>query len=388
MPQGSYPVSFAPYIRSDDPLILKAVLQKWRSLDILKFRIFHFGGGELLFCTSFLYTVWEKSRFPDIIMRSLFSLHVSFTLLAIIAAMDSWFSNDDSLLSASDMEWNSPASPDDGLALKPWDQNDLPSRFDPDFLPQNSGTDPSGFLSWGVNDVSTMGSSFDDLGADHPFDLVDCSSSDHLPLLDNSRVRRNDNGAVCQQKTDGADGGTEVWDIQRIQKALDSWTGAVGRLNGALSGGEQNKFCSLLSFGVLPWGVCSSGNLADEVLEAIDPITIDGNPQNLAYTLSHCTLGMSLDNQSCFFHPATDPGSIDIINRAFSIAQQVSIRADADFRLECYSISRSCGLSQRGPRIDAFLLPNLRRHIGECLFATIQIFQSAISDFAIVSRPV
>ena len=239
-------------------------------------------------------------------MRSVLLLDALFSLTAITATMDSWPSNDESLFSDSDLAMDAPALPINELALGPSDQDesswlfdpDLVSLLDPDLLPATSETDTSGLQFWDLDDASTLGSSIDDVEMDNSFQLADCSASESLPLFGKSRAKRNDNLGVCKETPDAASDGLEGWTLERLERALNGRPGAAETPEGALNSEEQHEICSLLSLGALPWGVCSSGNPADEVLMVVDPIIIKGNPQTLAYTLFHCRLGMSIGQLS------------------------------------------------------------------------------------------
>lgn len=251
-------------------------------------------------------------------MRWLLLLGVSFTLLAINGAMDSWPSNDDSLFSDSDWALDSPALPSDDLALVPLDQDNSPPLFDTDLPSVNSETDLSESIPWAFNDDPTLSpsSSFDDLSLADSFQLADCSaSSENLPLFSKSRIRRNDSPGVCEPNPDGTSSdGLEGLDLGRIQRELDVRLNPVETMKGTLND-EHNEFCTLLTVGALPWGVCSSGNPADELLVVTDPITVKGNPQSLAYKLSHCTLCTSLIGHSSselFFFLTSDSPTIPI----------------------------------------------------------------------------
>ena len=237
-------------------------------------------------------------------MRSLLLLDVLFTLFAINRAIDSWPSNDNLFFSDSDFAQDSPALPGDDLALVPLDQDNSPPLFDTDLPPVSSGTDPSGSIPWALNDDLTLSPSFDDLSLDGSFQLADCSaSSENLPLFSKSRIRRNDSPGICKQNPDGTSpDGLEGLDLGHIQREQDFRLNPVEKAKGALNGDELNEFCSLLTVGALPWGVCNSGNLADELLVVMDPILVNGNPQTLAYTLSHCTLCTLLVGHSSSEH--------------------------------------------------------------------------------------
>lgn len=225
-------------------------------------------------------------------MRSVLLLDLLFTFVAITDAMDSWAFDDESLFSNSNLALDASVLPVKELALAPSDQNESPSLFALDLPPENSETDTSGLLPWDLNGDSALGSSFDDLGIHDSFKLADCSASENLTPFDKLRTRRNENLGKCEQNPDGLTGDTQR-DPESIQKLLETQLGAEEIPMAGLTSKDQNQFCFLLSLGVLPWGVCSSGDPADELLVIMDPITINGNPQALAYTLSHCTLGTS-----------------------------------------------------------------------------------------------
>lgn len=322
-------------------------------------------------------------------MHILFLLDVLFTHLVIITAVGSWPSNDDSLFFGSDSALDTSALSANELNTAPSDRNELPSLFGTDSPPETSELGSSGLPLWDLNDDPTLGPSFNDVGVDNNFKLADCSASGELPLFSKSRVRRNDNLGVCQPKLDDTPaipGGINQLDFDRIEKAIDNQLGPIEKIKETSNTEDQNQFCFLLTAGSLPWGVCSSGDLADELLVVVDPIMINGFPQALAYTLKHCTLctliHLSLSilflkkKKQCtisWFWFFTPP-------QIFPSPLRPSFELKADFRSFRFLRFSSPRNHRSVPRSDSFLLQNLQRHRSGCLFAAISIHQIPISS--------
>lgn len=233
-------------------------------------------------------------------MRFFLLLGLLFTLLAPTATLDSWPSTDGSLFAVSGSTFDPPALPANELASTSLFQDDSPSLFT-EFLPGTpENADPPGLIPWDLNDDSTFNPPFDNVSLDEsfPFQIADCSAStstENLPLFSKSRIRRDKSPAICEPRDDGtpSDGTKDLLDLGRLQRELDIRLNPIVKPKEALDpeAEEHNEFCYLFTLGVLPWGVCSSGNLADEMLVVMDPITVNGSPQSVAYTLTHCTLG-------------------------------------------------------------------------------------------------
>ena len=335
MSQGLYPVSFSPYIRSDDCIILFDILQKWSISDIFDLQTLILVNHNRGFQATVVTYLPDYSRSLNSIMRFSLLLDLLFTLSATTATLDSWPSTDDSLFAASDSTFDSPALPANELASTSLFQDDSPSPFKTDLLPENPETDPPGLIPWDLNNDSSLGPLFENLSVDDSFQLADCSaSSENGPLFSKSRTRRNDSPGICEPRADSTppDGTEELLDLGRLQRELDVRLNPVDETKGTLNAEELNEFCSLFTVGVLPWGVCSSGNLADELLVAVDPITVNGGPQTLAYTLTHCTLGTSSHPKSLFlflFHSLFFPFSFPLARNPF----EISVKTYSFFRI-------------------------------------------------------
>ena len=128
------------------------------------------------------------------------------------------------------------------------------------------------------------------------WDAAGCSMSMPLSATGKSRVRRSENSESCKNPTSGADipplgGEKEETDLNRIEfneMMKDPETRRL--LFNAESNGDHNPYCYLLTGGLLPWGVCDSGN-RDDVTDSLDDIVFPGFGRFVLYKLTHCTAG-------------------------------------------------------------------------------------------------
>lgn len=177
------------------------------------------------------------------------------------------------------------------------DQIASPSPFDLSVLPGEPEADASELLPWGENDDSVfLSPSLDVAAADDFFQLADCSASGDLPAFGKSRVRQLDESGLCvgptpavgTQSGSAKGGNSDMIDLDtllqsdNIQKMLEDH----------FANEKRNPFCFWYTSGLFPWGVCSSGNPADETPALSTPMQQDLYNRFLPeFTLSHGTLG-------------------------------------------------------------------------------------------------
>lgn len=136
---------------------------------------------------------------------------------------------------------------------------------------------------------------------DNSFELADCASSDSLPVMGpKSRLRRLDDSGSCKNPNTTPPSGTETPpggaddETVNIPDMLTLLRDPyfVRRFAAARKNRNHNSYCYLFTEGILPWGVCSSGNPEDErsLPERLHIITVGIFD---AYDLDHCTLGKS-----------------------------------------------------------------------------------------------
>lgn len=241
-------------------------------------------------------------------MRSRLLLEIVFSFLLNAFAIGAVFSDQDLIFN--------------GAALS--DPMESTSLVNLDDWPQDMATlDTSQLLASGENSEEfVFGPSLDmDLAS---FDLVDCTGStiEDVSIFSKSRVRRFDvsNGASCldpslQPSSPLTGQGMDFGPMQeRLRRILDAQPGAIGLLQQALRIPGQNPLCYVVTLGVLPWGICSSGDPADEDPTTMTPMSINGVIQVIAYSLTHCTKGtylqLNAETESCrfnsIFNPITD----------------------------------------------------------------------------------
>ena len=136
---------------------------------------------------------------------------------------------------------------------------------------------------------------------DDSFKFADCATSDPVaPMGKKSRIKRLDDPESCKTPTTtpptGAEtlpggGDDETVELPDIMTILNN-PYFLRRFGAARRNRDHNQYCYLFSEGILPWGVCSSGNPDDQrtLSERLHLTTIGFF---VAYELNHCTLGMS-----------------------------------------------------------------------------------------------
>lgn len=184
--------------------------------------------------------------------------------------------------------------------------NQPTSLFDVTTLPEGSESnlnDGSASLFGanvnGENDKVNLSSLSDHTLFDDTFEMAECETSKSLPVIGKkSRLRRLDDSRSCKIPTTtpptGVDPPLGGADDEPV-KILDLMT----RLNdpyflmkytAARQNRDHNSYCYLFTEGILPWGVCSSGNPEDQLTinDQLHVVTIGFFN---AYDLDHCTLG-------------------------------------------------------------------------------------------------
>lgn len=234
-------------------------------------------------------------------MRSYRWLDLIYTFSALVhaTALDlPWSSSDD--VFQSDIE-----SPSDQAAL-PFSQltpgldDTAASLFEPADAPVDLGSSnlhaPGSDLGDLDNskDLFASGSNLlsDNTVFNTGFDLSDCSPTDSLPNIGKSRARRRDDSQACPDPT-VAGAQMASGSADDLSSLRDLFTGleTIQRLAGGSSTEDQNPACYEFTRGILPWGVCSSGNPDDELQlhsSLMPPAWVIFD----IWLLRHCTMGM------------------------------------------------------------------------------------------------
>lgn len=127
-------------------------------------------------------------------------------------------------------------------------------------LPMNLASSPQGGsgLLFGDMESSNLFSSDDD-GIGRSFELADCSSSELVPAIRKSRIRRRDGSTTCENQ----DSTPPTASNPPFDAAQDPWGGLQG-LNRQFTEfrqeEDQNSACGLMTLTLLPWGACHSGS--------------------------------------------------------------------------------------------------------------------------------
>ena len=121
------------------------------------------------------------------------------------------------------------------------------------------------------------------LNYESPLLVADCSSSESFPSIGKSRLRRVDAPNSCSDNgiNSGASNGINLPIKLFSPDGLDELDKVIGQTDQA-----ENGQCTLYTQGLLPAGVCSSGQLQDQAV--IDAISI-GGIQFISLTLRHVT---------------------------------------------------------------------------------------------------
>lgn len=151
------------------------------------------------------------------------------------------------------------------------------------------------------SDGFDIGSLSDHTLFDNSFELADCAMSELLPGIgQKSRVKRLDDAESCKKPTTtppkgaetlpGGDNDENIEFPDLLQILSDPYYRR--KFVAARKNRDHNSFCYLFSEGILPWGVCSSGNpdYQQDWGEQLHVVTVGFFD---AYELTHCTLGTS-----------------------------------------------------------------------------------------------
>lgn len=179
------------------------------------------------------------------------------------------------------------------------DQSSSPVDHLRSFVDTNQLPDESMFVD--QDDISSppnkndewMGTSFwNEVALDNSLELSDCPSSDILPAVGRSRVRRRNEAGICQDipasSSTGSVSGVKSGDpdLSGLIEVLPQNADDVTRLLGAVGNENQNSFCALYTKLVLPHGVCSLG----EVMVS-GTLTLPSGGVYYYYTLRQFTIG-------------------------------------------------------------------------------------------------
>lgn len=170
------------------------------------------------------------------------------------------------LVSASDLDIIWPSSGDSlfsdtGL---PMDQTSS-SLIETNKLPE----DPESSSFGGLDLSLSTPSAWDDVASNDSFNLADCPSSEQLPVIGKSRMRRLDEPGSCKIPT-----GVDTFPEDPSEEAAidsrllgDSMRNSPGFawVTDAVEKQDHHLYCSVYSSNFLPWGVCSSGLSKDEI---------------------------------------------------------------------------------------------------------------------------
>lgn len=199
-----------------------------------------------------------------------------------------WLSEDKPLFSDTEMSSNQGFLPLDqsnsifDLAQVPGDSEAVPS---PSIF---SDTDSGVFTSskadhQGFNVISNDD---DPLIPDDLDYLADCLTSKSFPALGISRLlRQRDGSGSCANPS-------TVPDPDEVARLVELFKdpAALKIFGEAVSGKEQNMNCRLITAGVYPWGVCSSGEMEDQV-RLLDQVALPSGRRFFQWTLTDCSLG-------------------------------------------------------------------------------------------------
>lgn len=155
--------------------------------------------------------------------------------------------------------------------------------------PLFSNTDKSGLTALNFEPTN-------DPSASDFFNVVDCSTSTPFPTIGKSRIRRTETPESCKNPASGADipplgGGKEEANPTGIDfdKLMED-SEVRRRLMQAESNSDQNPYCYLLTGGLLPWGVCDSGN-RDDLVGTGENMIFPGYGRFVLHKLTRCTAG-------------------------------------------------------------------------------------------------
>lgn len=124
---------------------------------------------------------------------------------------------------------------------------------------------------------------------DTALELTDCSSPEILHTIGQSRVRRWDGSGYCKDPSREPHTNSEDVFKERMD-LLRSDPNILDKLTETMRNRAANTLCVFYTFSILPWGVCSSGWPADEILLG-KTMTIPGRGVFDLYRLEYYKLG-------------------------------------------------------------------------------------------------
>lgn len=224
-------------------------------------------------------------------MRSRLVLHMACILLIVsISSADiSWPFYEDSIVSNPEFSLDQTdqlSSPVDHKTSSFVDINQLP---DESIFEDQDDTSSALNQDGGWSGIST----WTDVALDGSPELLACSSSEFLPAAGKSRMKRLNEAGVCKDgpaasSSDGASSVSDgIPDLSGLREVLPQSPDDVKKLLGAMGDEDQNTFCVLYTKFVLPYGVCSVG----EVMVA-GVLTIPAQRTFYQYKLKQFTIGM------------------------------------------------------------------------------------------------
>lgn len=205
--------------------------------------------------------------------------------------------------SMSDVPWSfyeDPPFSNPGLSLDQTDQPFSPVDSMTSFGDTNQLPDESIFVD--QDDTSSPSnknedwigaSSWNDVALDNSLGSSSCSSSEILPAVGRSRVKRRDEAGICKDfsatsssgSVSGVRGGD--LDLSGLSEVLPQNTDDLMRSLGAIGDENQNSSCAQYTNFVLPYGVCSPGEVMVSGILTIPPRGIF-----YQYTLRKFTISM------------------------------------------------------------------------------------------------
>ena len=213
--------------------------------------------------------------------RLIFSTIFMHSVIVSAAMLDfdpTWFLTDDTLLSNTELP-SGPGSISFSQPLSPADPS--LSLFDPAQLPENSvflstNNDIETFdaLLWdmdkGIPTLSgTDNNDESNLFSDDSFQLVDCSASESPPMLGRSRLRRGDDGKCAKPSTLPplkSESSAVNLPLNRIRQLFSNPDWQEMAIQWSISNNrDHNQNCDIFTLGQMPWGVCASGEVIDQV---------------------------------------------------------------------------------------------------------------------------
>ena len=168
------------------------------------------------------------------------------------------------------------------------------------------------------NDEWFETSPWTDIALDNSLELSDCSSSEILPAVGRLRVKRLNEGGICKDRPPASSSGsvsdirTEDPDLSGLKEVLPQDPDDVTRLLGAMGDENQNSFCALYTNFVLPYGVCSRGEVMVSGILTLPPQGVF-----YQYTLKQFTIGMLVESSKIHTASRSRPPGV-LIDLLFS----------------------------------------------------------------------